>query len=199
VPGFDVGRKVSSRRFLGGADAFDSVFCHPRARRSQRVFITRRDSGNVLEHVKEIVASGPFEPVVARERGTAGGSLLYDLVEQMRGCGAAIIHVAAGTAPDGPRQPRISGDVLIEIGAAMALYGREFVLLVEDAIELPPNLRGLCECRYSGDALNMPAMMRLLRAFGSFTRRPSGRPLAASERRSAFGYPWQVEEAVTKH
>ena len=83
----------------------------------------------------------------------------------MRSCDTAIIHVSAGAAAaDADRQPQISDDVLIEIGAAMALYGREFVLLVEDAIELPPSLRGLREWRYSGDASKMPGMMQLLRA-----------------------------------
>jgi hypothetical protein len=188
------------RAMLSITSAFDSVFRYPPARPSQRVFITRRDSGKVLEHVKEFVALGQFEPVVARKCGPSGGPLLYNLIEQMRSCDTAIIHVTAGiAAADAGRRPRISGDVLIEIGAAMALYGREFVLLVEDGIELPPNLHGLCECRYSGDELNMPAMMRLLRAFTSFTQWPSARPLAASGARSAFGYRQQADKAATKH
>jgi len=190
-------KMISGRATLWYASASDIVFRYPPARRSRRVFITRTD---ILEHVKEFVAFGQFEPIVARERGAAGGPVLYDLIEQMRGCDTAIIHVTAGIAPaDADKQPRISGDVLIEIGAAMALYGREFVLLVEDAIELPPNLHGLCECRYSGGGLNMPAMMRLLRGFGSFTQWPSGRPLAASDARSAFGYGQQADDAAAKH
>jgi hypothetical protein len=52
----------------------------------------------------------------------------------------------------------------------MALYGRNFVLLVEDSVALPLNLQGLCECRYRGDELNMAAMMDLLRAFSGFTK-----------------------------
>jgi hypothetical protein len=39
----------------------------------------------------------------------------------------------------GTKLPRIGGDVLIEIGAAMALYGRNFVLLVEEDVTLPAN------------------------------------------------------------
>jgi hypothetical protein len=144
-------------------------------RRSQRVFITRRRHGKVLEQVKELVAFGRFEPVLARERD-AGGPLMCSLMEEMRGCDTAVVHVdAAASLDDADRRPGLSGDVLIEIGAAMALYGRNFVLLVEDSVELPPNLQGLCECRYRGDELNMPAMMNLLRAFGSFTRSSPGR------------------------
>jgi Predicted nucleotide-binding protein containing TIR-like domain len=193
---------VTFRPFIGGraglsiASAFDSVLRYRPARRSRRVFISCRGSEKVLENVKEFVAFGQFELVAARERGP----LVCDLIEQMRGCDTAIIHVTFGIAPaDAGRQRRISGDVLIEIGAAMALYGREFVLLVEDGIELPPSLHGLCECRYSGDELNMPAMMRLLRAFTSFTQWPSARPLAASGARSAFGYGQEADKAATKH
>ena len=139
-------------------------------RRSQRVFITRRRHGKVLEQVKELVAFGRFEPVLARERD-AGGPLLCSLMDEMRGCDTAVVHVdASALLDDADRRPGLSGDVLIEIGAAMALYGRNFVLLVEDAVELPPNLQGLCECRYRGDELNMPAMMNLLRAFMGFTQ-----------------------------
>jgi hypothetical protein len=193
-------RLIGDPATVSNADASDIVLRHPPAQRSQRVFITRTNGGKILEHVKELAASGRFVPVVARERGAAVGPLLYDLVEQMRGCDTAIIHVTAGPAPtDADRPPQIRGDVLIEIGAAMALYGREFVLLVEDAIALPPYLRGLREYRYSGDTVNMAAMMRLLRAFGSSPQPPSGNPSAIPHTGSASGYAEQAHEAAAKH
>ena len=52
----------------------------------------------------------------------------------------------------------------------MALYGRNFILLVEEGVELPSNLHGLAECRYSGDGLDMAATMKLLKAFNELTR-----------------------------
>ena len=56
----------------------------------------------------------------------------------------------------------------------MALFGRNFILLVEGSVTLPTNLQGLCECRYSGEELDMPATMTLFKAFNDFTRsRPS--------------------------
>jgi hypothetical protein len=99
----------------------------------------------------------------------------------MRGCDTAVIHVSVdGLLFDADRQPRISGDVLIEIGAAMALYGRNFVVLVEEGVELPSNLQGLCECRYSGDELNMAATIKLFKAFNDFARSRPVRPLVLS-------------------
>ncbi len=67
------------------------------------------------EQVQELVAFGRFDPVVARDRETA--------TDEMRGCDTAVIHVGAdGLLFDGGQNegPRIRGDILIEIGAAMA-------------------------------------------------------------------------------
>jgi hypothetical protein len=133
----------------------------------------------IVEQVKELVAFGKFAPVVAQVRETAEPSP-HAVMDEMRGCDTAVIHVAAdGLLFDGGRseEPRISGDVLIEIGAAMALFGRNFIVLVEEGVALPASLQGLCECRYSGDELDMAATMTLFRAFNDFTRSQPSRPL----------------------
>ena len=62
----------------------------------------------------------------------------------------------------------LNPNVLIEIGAAMALYGRAFILLVERGVVLPSNLQGLYEVRYEGDGLDHQSTMALLEAFASF-------------------------------
>ncbi len=133
------------------------------------MFITCRAGGKILEQVKELVVFGQIEPIVFRRNEIATAPLLSSLMEQMRGCDTAIVQVDANVLPR-EAEPRIQADVLIEIGAAMALYGRNFVLLVEDSVALPLNLQGLCECRYRGDELKMAAMMELLRAFSGFTK-----------------------------
>jgi hypothetical protein len=144
------------------------------AKRDRRVFIARRSSTKIIEQVKELVAFGKFEPVVAKEREAAARPFLHDLMDEMRGCDTAVIQVGVEGASSGLSW--IGGDALIEIGAAMALYGRNFILLVEDGVELPSNLHGLAECRYSGDGLDMAATMRLLRAFNELTEAaPSNR------------------------
>ncbi len=164
-------------------------------RRSPRVFITCRASAKILEQVKELVVFGQFEPVVFRRHETATAPLLSSLMEQMRGCDTAIVEVNDNILPR-DAEPRIQADVLIEIGAAMALYGRNFVLLVEDQVALPLNLQGLCECRYRGDELNMPAMMELLRAFAGFTKPGAKGALAALGHVIAQALPLE-KDAVT--
>ena len=50
----------------------------------------------------------------------------------------------------------------------MALYGSNYVLLVEEGTTLPSNLQGLYEARYKGDALDHDATMKLLRTLREF-------------------------------
>jgi predicted nucleotide-binding protein len=59
-------------------------------------------------------------------------------------------------------------NVLIEIGAAIALYGKKIVLLVEKGVELPSNLQGLYRCECEGDRLDYNATMKILKAFNQF-------------------------------
>jgi predicted nucleotide-binding protein len=66
----------------------------------------------------------------------------------------------------------INPNVLIEIGAAMALYGRRFVLLVRNGIQLPSNLQGLFEVRYEGDSLDGNATIKLLEAINDMKKTP---------------------------
>lgn len=138
---------------------------------NNRIFITHGENKKILGQVKELVTYGKFEPVVAMEHETPARPVPQKVMTDMRTCRAAVIHVGAETVlydGDGTGVPQINGNVLIEIGAAMALYDDKFVLLVEEGIELPSNLQGLYECRYEGDELNMTAVMKLLEAFNEF-------------------------------
>ena len=93
------------------------------------------------------------------------------VLDDMRSCQAAVIHVGLEgvlSDKDGNEHPQLNGNVLIEIGAAMALYGKQFILLVEEGVKLPSNLQGLYECRFSGDELSGEATMKLLKAFNDF-------------------------------
>jgi Predicted nucleotide-binding protein containing TIR-like domain len=177
------GANIATSQWTAGVDersgaeetaARDHGGSKPRALgRGNRVFIThRRMNKKIVEQVKELVQFGKFAPVVAPDRETARPSP-HDVMDEMRGCDTAVIHVGGGRN----EEPRISEDVLIKIGAAMALYGRNFILLVEEGVTLPANLQGLCECRYSGEELDMPATMTLFKAFNDFTRSEPTRPL----------------------
>jgi predicted nucleotide-binding protein len=66
----------------------------------------------------------------------------------------------------------VNPNVLIEIGAAMALYGRRFILLVKDGVQLPSNLQGLYEVRFSGDKLDGDVTIKLLKAINEIKNYP---------------------------
>ncbi|WP_417494012.1 TIR domain-containing protein [Maricaulis sp.] len=137
----------------------------------RRVFLTHGKNQKILNQVKELVAYGKFDPVVAQEHESLAKPVPEKVLGDMRSCQAAVIHVSAEgmlLEPDGQTSPCINPNVLIEIGAAMALYGKNFILLVEEGISLPSNLQGLYECRYSGDELTHSAIMKLLKAFNDF-------------------------------
>lgn len=121
--------------------------------------------------MKEILGFGDFEPVVAVERETTAQPVPLKVMSDMRSCSAAIIHVSGERKvldQEGEEHVMLNENVLIEIGAAMALYGNKFILLVEDGIQLPSNLQGLYTARYSGTELDQPATMKLLKAFKEF-------------------------------
>src|SRR6516165_2198683 len=67
----------------------------PRAlSRGNRVFITHRMSKKIVEQVKELLAFGKFVPVVAQVRGTENPPP-HVLMDEMRGCDTAVIHIGA--------------------------------------------------------------------------------------------------------
>jgi predicted nucleotide-binding protein len=80
---------------------------------------------------------------------------------------AAIIHVDAERTvvdKEGNEHVIINPNVLIEIGAAMAFYGRRFILLVREGVKLQSNLQGLYEVRYSGENIDATSTIKLLEA-----------------------------------
>ena len=89
----------------------------------------------------------------------------------MRSCGAGVLHVGAEGEcldKDGNEHTKLNDNVLIEIGAAMALYGKRVILLVEKGVNIPSNLQGLYRCEFEGDKLNYDSTMKLLKTFSQF-------------------------------
>ena len=138
-----------------------------------RVFITHGKNHKILEQVKKLLEYGKYIPVIAMEHETSAKPVPEKIMDDMRACNAAVIHVGVEGVlydEDGNEFPQINENVLIEIGAAMALYKGKFVLLVEEGVRLPSNLQGLYECRYEyeGDEFNLSTTLKLLEAFNEF-------------------------------
>lgn len=135
--------------------------------RRKRVFITHGKNRDLVDPVKKLLEYGELEPVISVERQSVSKPVPEKVMDDMRSCGAAIIHVDADrtiTDDESTEHVLLNPNVLIEIGAAMAFYGRRFILLVRDGVKLPSNLQGLYEVRYSGDILDAGATIKLLEA-----------------------------------
>lgn len=141
----------------------------------RRVFITHGKNKAFIEPVKKLLSFGELEAVVATERQTVSQPVPDKVMADMRTCGAAIIHVEDEQRlldASANEHVVLNPNVLIEIGAAMALYGRRFILLVKEGIKLPSNLQGLYEVRYRGETLDGEATIKLLEAINDIKNHP---------------------------
>lgn len=135
--------------------------------RRRKVFITHGKNRDLVEPIKKLLEYGELLPVISVERQSVSKPVPEKVMGDMRGCGAAIIHIDVDqTITDslGNEHVMLNPNVLIEIGAAMAFYGRRFILLVRDGVKLPSNLQGLYEVRYTGETLDAGATIKLLEA-----------------------------------
>lgn len=143
--------------------------------RMRKVFITHGKNTTFIDPIKELLAFGELIPVVSVEKQSVAQPVPDKVMNDMRGCAAAIIHVDGEQKlmdPAGGEVTTVNSNVLIEIGAAMALYGRRFILLVKDGVKLPSNLQGLYEVRYQGESLDGGTTIKLMKAINEMKNTP---------------------------
>ena len=142
---------------------------------NKRVFITHGKNKDFLDPIKKLIIWGKYEPVVAEEKQSVSKPVPDKVMGLMRSCGAAIIHVDMEKVVKDAEETEhqiLNPNVLIEIGAAQALFGRRFILLVRDGVQLPSNLQGLYEVRYSGERLDANDTFKLLEAMQDIQNHP---------------------------
>lgn len=141
--------------------------------RKKKVFITHGKDKSFVEPIKKLLQFGEMEAVISVEKQSVSQPVPDKVMNEMRSCGAAIIHVDAEQRlmdQEVKEHIVLNPNVLIEIGAAMALFGRRFILLVKDGVKLPSNLQGLYEVRYSGETLDGAATIKLLEAINELKK-----------------------------
>lgn len=139
--------------------------------KANRVFISHGKQRAIVAQIKELLTFGSFEPVISVERESTAIPVPEKVFEDMRSCGAGVLHIGAEGKyldRDGNELAKLNDNVLIEIGAAMALYGKRVILLVENGVVLPSNLQGLYRCEFEGDKLDYESTMKLLKTFSQF-------------------------------
>jgi len=136
-----------------------------------RVFISHGKNKQIVEQLKEIILFGKYEPIISVERESTSKPVPEKVLDDMRSCFASVIIINSEeelTDQHGCKRKKINDNVLIEIGAALALYHHNNILLVQKGIDLPSNLQGLYRCEFEGDTLDMEATIKLLKGFNEF-------------------------------
>lgn len=131
------------------------------------IFVSHGKNNNVIVgQLKELLIYGQMEAIISVERETTAIPVPDKVFDDMRSCDAGIIHVDLEEVPygdGGQKYSRLNENVLIEIGAAIALYGKRVVLLCKKGTTLPSNLQGLYRCEYEGSQLDYSSTMKLLK------------------------------------
>jgi predicted nucleotide-binding protein len=143
--------------------------------RAKRVFITHGKNKELIEPIKKLLSLAELEAVVSVQTQTVSLPVPSKVMNEMRSCGAAIIHVDDErhiTDKDGVEHIMLNDNVLIEIGAAMAIYGERFILIVKEGLKLPSNLTGLLELRYKGNTPQIEDTIKLIDAINDMKKRP---------------------------
>ncbi len=143
--------------------------------RAKRVFITHGRNRDLIEPIKKLLSLAELEAVVSVQTQTVSQPVPSKVMSEMRSCGAAIIHVDDERhirGEDDTEHIVLNDNVLIEIGAAMAIYGERFILIVKEGLKLPSNLSGLLELRYKGDKPQIEDTIKLIDAINDMKKRP---------------------------
>ncbi len=138
---------------------------------NNKVFIAHGSNLEIVKQLKDLLTFGKFEPLVSIEKESTAQPLPDKVIGEMKQCSAAVINVASEETlldSKGNSHHRLNENVLIEIGAAMALYGKNFILLVQKGVHLPSDLQGLYRCDYEGEKLDYDATMKLLKTINLF-------------------------------
>ncbi len=147
----------------------------PKIEENNRVFITHGKNQDFIAPLKKLLDFGGMEALVSVDKQSVSKPVPDKVMDDMRSCSAAIIHVEDEMRlldSDANEHVLLNPNVLIEIGAAMALYGRRFILLVKEGVTMPSNLQGLYEVRYNGDTLDGMDTLKLLEAVQQLKAEP---------------------------
>lgn len=140
---------------------------------NNKVFISHGKNRQIVEQLKQLLEFGAFEPIVSVERESTAISVPDKVFNDMRLCSSGIIHIEGERKlldASGQEYSLINENVLIEIGAAIALFKNRVILLCKKGIQLPSNLQGLYRCEYEGEQLDYQATMKLLKTFSEFRK-----------------------------
>ncbi|MDP4119980.1 MAG: nucleotide-binding protein [Bacillota bacterium] len=138
---------------------------------NNNVFVSHGKNKQMVDQLKQLLEFGNFSPVISVERETTAIPVPDKVFNDMRACSAGIIHIEGERHfldDKGDEHYLINENVLIEIGAAIALYSSKVILLCKEGTKLPSNLQGLYRCEYTGGQLDYQSTIKLLKTINEF-------------------------------
>ena len=139
-------------------------------KKHDRVFITHGSDRAVVGQLKDLLTFGGFTPVVALEQETVSKPVPDKVLDDMRSCAAAIIHVGTErrVLDDAGVQHRCSIRTCSSRSVPPWPSTAESSFCWSSRSRVAVQLQGLYEVRYGGGELGYEATMKLLRAFNDF-------------------------------
>ncbi|MGH9941387.1 MAG: hypothetical protein ACRD9R_03390 [Pyrinomonadaceae bacterium] len=166
-------KHVEAHAERAGAEEIERATSHPpgeSASDNLRVLISSREGAGV---VRQIQATLDLRDVASETVGRDGESEWPGgerFIHVTQHCDAAIIVISR--ADHGQQQhPEngIGGSLWLEIGAAMALYQRRVMLLLENGCPVPLSLQSVHHGRFEGDELTWETGVQLLKVIEDFS------------------------------
>ena len=123
------------------------------ASHGHKVFVSAVDSGQVAEQIKTLLEFGGHEVVLAHEEipDSSWRAEPLDVIGVMKSCTAGVIFVQS--ADDG--QAILLPTEFMQIGAAIALFGKRFVLLIREDASMLSDLGHIEVIRYGTGGLTL--------------------------------------------
>ena len=130
-----------------------------------RLLISHAGQMKIVDQIRVTLELAGIESAVVERNSDGAGPVAEHIIRAMRQCEAAVILVSAeDCSRDETGVASVNEDVLIEIGAAFVCYDRRVVLLWDEGVPVPSNLRTLSRCQFSGGTLTWDAGVRLMKA-----------------------------------
>lgn len=139
------------------------------ARPGKQVFISPSRNRDLVEQIRGMME---MEKVNYNMSSTDEISSILELVKissAMQSCSAGVIFVTSEESlPGEGGRFKMSPNKLVEIGAALAVFGGRVVLIWDDRVEVPPVLHGLEIISYTGKELTWNAGSAMMNAIKRF-------------------------------
>ena len=113
--------------------------------RTKRVFVSGGARSELAAQITKLLKFGGREAVEKTEPDTSDGPRLLAVVDEMRECSSGVFFLSAQPALEKPLAGHhgVTESSLLELGAAVALFGPRCVLVAEAGAEVPPWLSDL--------------------------------------------------------